>query len=238
MPELPLRDKEATTGLSVAGPRGRVGPRVTRHARLQSMLLMCGILAALLYTGSDIIAAMSWEGYSYTSQTVSELRAIGAPTRPLLVPVLFLYAALEIAFGLGVWGAAGPKRAVRITGALLVGLGILDLAGPLFPMHLRGAGGTLTDVLHIIVTVVTVLMILLIIGFGSAAGGRRFRFYSLATILILILTGVWGFLDAPRIAANLPTPWLGVRERINIYGYMLWMALLAVVLLREPPDRG
>jgi hypothetical protein len=24
------------------------------------------------------------------------------------------------------------------------------------------------------------------------------------------------------VAANLPTPWLGVTERVKIYGYMLW----------------
>jgi hypothetical protein len=35
------------------------------------------------------------------------------------------------------------------------------------------------------------------------------------------------------IVAAMPTPWLGVRERINIYGYMLWVAVLAIVLLRE-----
>lgn len=54
-------------------------------------LLVCGVLAALLYVGSDIVAAWRWEGYSYTAQSVSELRAIGAPTRPFLVPVLSLY---------------------------------------------------------------------------------------------------------------------------------------------------
>jgi len=27
-----------------------------------------------------------------------------------------------------------------------------------------------------------------------------------------------------------------VRERINIYGYMLWMAALAIVLLRAPVE--
>jgi len=34
------------------------------------------------------------------------------------------------------------------------------------------------------------------------------------------------------MAANLPTPWLGVTERISIFGYMLWIAVLAIVLLR------
>lgn len=90
----------------------------------------------------------------------------------------------------------------------------------------------MTDTMHIILTVVTVLLILLIIGFGALAGGKRFRIYSIATILILFVCGVWAFLDGPRIAANLPTPWVGVRERINIYGYMLWMLVLAVGLLR------
>jgi len=203
----------------------------------RKVLLVCGILASLLYVASDIVAAMRWETYSYTAQAVSELRALGAPTRPLLVPLLLIYTLLEIAFGLGVWGAAGRKRALRITGVLLIGLGIVDLVAPFFPMHSRGAEGTLTDTMHIILTSVTVLLILLIIGFGATAYGKWFRLYSFVTLLILIVSGAWVFLDAPRIAASLPTPWLGVRERINIYGYMLWMAVLAIALLRVPSDR-
>jgi uncharacterized protein DUF998 len=199
---------------------------------VRKVLLVCGILAPLIYVGSDILAALRWEGYSYTAQSVSELRASGAPTRPLLVPILLIYAMLEIAFGLGVRGVAGQKSAPRIAGILLIGLGAVDLAAPFFPMHLRGAGFTLIDTMHIILTVVTVLLLLLIIGFGAFADGKRFRFYSIATILIIFLCGAWAFSDGPRIAANLPTPWVGVRERINIYGYMLWVAVLAVILLR------
>ncbi len=200
-------------------------------------LLVCGILASLLYVASDILAAISWEGYSYIDQSVSELRAIGAPTRPFLVPVLLIYALLELAFGWGVQGTAGQKRPLRIAGALLIGLGVLDLVAIFSPMHLRGTESTLTDTMHIILTVVTVLLILLIVGFGAVADGKRFRLYSIATILILFVCGAWAFLDAPRIAANLPTPWVGVRERINIYGYMLWMLVLAIVLLRAQVER-
>jgi hypothetical protein len=138
---------------------------------------------------------------------------------------------------LGVRGAAGQKRALRIAGVLLIGLGVIDLVAPFFPMHLRGAGFTLTDTMHIMLTVVTVLLILLIIGFGAVADGKRFRLYSIATILILFVCGTWAFSDGPRIAANLPTPWVGVRERINIYGYMLWMAVLAIALLRVQAER-
>lgn len=203
-----------------------------RKADLKNFPLICGILAPLLYVGTDIFSAMSWEGYSYLDQSVSELRAIGSPTRPFLVPVLIIYSLLEIAFGFGVRKAAGQRRSLRIAGALLIGLGIVDLVAPFAPMHLRGTETTLTDTMHVILTVLTVFLILLIIGFGSTADGKRFRLYSVATIAILVLCGAWAFLDAPRIAANLPTPWVGVRERINIYGYMLWMLVLGIVLLR------
>lgn len=203
---------------------------------VRKVLLVCGILAALLYVGSDILAALRWEGYSYINQSVSELRAIGAPTRPFLVPILTIYALLEIAFGLGVWMSAGSRRALRITGVLLIALGVLDLTAYFFPMHLREeisqTGRTLNETMHLIGTGVTVLIILLIIGFGAMANGKWFRLYSYATILVLIVAGAWGALDAPRIEANLPTPWLGVRERINIYGYMLWLAVLAIALWR------
>jgi hypothetical protein len=206
---------------------------------VRKALLVCGILAALIYVGSDIIAAMRWDGYSYADQSVSELRAIGAPTRAFLMPILFLYALLEIAFGAGVWMSANGRRNLRIAAVLLVALGVLDLAGPLFPMHLREeisqTGRTLNETMHVTVTGLTVLLILLIIATGAAADGRGFRIYSYATIVVLLAAGAWAAMGASQLEANLPTPWMGVKERINIYGYMLWLAALALVLWREPP---
>ena len=57
-------------------------------ARIRRLLLICGILASLLWIGTDIVAGVLWEGYSFVDQAVSELSAIGAPTRPLVVPLL------------------------------------------------------------------------------------------------------------------------------------------------------
>jgi amino acid transporter len=200
----------------------------------QKFYLVCGVLAPLIYVSSDIIASNLWQNYSYTAQSVSELRALGAPTRPFLIPILTIYAMLEIAFGIGVWKANDQKRTLRITGVLLICLGVVDLAAPLFPMNLREnlseTGRSLTDTLHIIITAVTVLLIFLVIGFGAQTYKRWFRIYSYLTIIILFLCGVWASLDVSRMEANLPTPWIGVKERINIYGYMLWLAVFANVL--------
>src|SRR5215216_6947117 len=158
----------------------------------RKVLLGCGILSSLLYVAANILGSRRWRDYSLTSQTVSELSAIGAPSRPLVIPLLTAHGALVIPFGLGVWESAGRKRALRVTGALLVALGASDLPAPFFPMHRREAlargEGSRTDTVHIFLTSVESLLILLAIGFGSAAFGKRFRLYSIATILVLVVT--------------------------------------------------
>jgi hypothetical protein len=86
--------------------------------------------------------------------------------------------------------------------------------------------------MHLILASVTVLVMLVAIGFGSAAFGAWFRHYSIATLLILLAFGALTFLDAPRVQANLPTPWIGVWERINVGVFLLWIVVLAAILLR------
>lgn len=223
--------------MPVAGSDGTVGPAVPRHLSVRKVLLICGILSSLLYAAADILGALSYEGYSYTAQTVSELSAIGAPSRPLVVPLFLTYGVLVIAFGVGAWGSAGRKRTLRVVAGLLVGFGAVCLTGPFAPMHQRGVEGTLTDTLHIIGATVDVLFITFIIGFGAFAFDRRFRLYSIVTIVIVLVFGALAGSDGPRIAANLPTPWAGIMERISIFTWLLWAAALAIALLRAQPDR-
>lgn len=204
---------------------------------IRRLLLICGILSSLLYVAMNALGTMQWESYNSTSQAVSELSAIGAPSRPYWVSLGVLYQVLAILFGWGVWTWAGRNRALRITGGLLVAYGLVGLAAPFFPMHLRGAERTFTDTMHKGLTVVTVFFMLSAIGFGAAAFGRRFRFYSIATILVLFLFGALTGLDAPRIEADLPTPWVGVTERINIGAFLLWIVVLATTLLRAGVNR-
>jgi hypothetical protein len=61
---------------------------------LRKALLVCGILSRLLYVAMNVFVAMQWQGYSSASQTVSELSAIGAPTRSLWVLPAAFYTVL------------------------------------------------------------------------------------------------------------------------------------------------
>jgi hypothetical protein len=104
-------------------------------------------------------------------------------------------------------------------------------------MHARevlaAGGGTMSDTLHLVLGGVTVTLMLLTMTFAAAAFGDRFRYYSFASLAALIVFGVLTFVDAPGIAANMPTPWLGLWQRINIGVFLLWIVVLATVLLRD-----
>ncbi|VVB66400.1 Uncharacterised protein [Candidatus Gugararchaeum adminiculabundum] len=200
---------------------------------LRKILLICGILSSVLYVGTDIFAAMQIPGYSYLDQAISELSAIGAQTRPLWIAMSFIYAPLVIAFGIGVLKSAGENRSLRITGILLSIWGTLGFVWLLFPMHMRGAIGSFTDTMHLVMSGVTVLLIIAMIGFGSGTQGKWFRIYSILTILAMLIFGALVGQQAPSVAAQLPTPWMGVMERVSVYSSMLWVLVLGVVLLRK-----
>ena len=54
-------------------------------------------------------------------------------------------------------------------------------------------------------------------GFAATAFGKRFRLYSIATLLVCIAFGTLTGLDVRRMVGNQPTPWMGIFERINIF---------------------
>src|SRR5262245_24411607 len=204
--------------------------------RWQKPLLGCGILAAVLYVAMTLFVGLSWDGYSVTAQTPSELSAIGAPTRSLWILLGSVYSALMIGFSWIVWKSAPPNRALRVVGALLMTQSVFGFYWP--PMHQRAVlaagGGTLTDDLHLVWAFVTGVLFLSALGFGAAALGKRFRAYSIATCVIVLAAGAWTATYASQVQANIPTPGVGVWERINITAFMLWVAVLAATLLRDP----
>src|SRR5512133_218181 len=103
----------------IAGSNEMAGSAVTLHMTVRKALLVCGVVSVPLYIATDILGALRWEGYSYIDGPVSELIAIGAPTRPLVGALMLMYGVLAIAFGVGVWGSAAQKPALRVVGGAL-----------------------------------------------------------------------------------------------------------------------
>jgi hypothetical protein len=99
------------------------------------------------------------------------------------------------------------------------------VTGVFFPMDrgevLATGERTLHNAIHGPGTAVSSLFFVLAVGFGATLLGKWFRYYSYATIAIVVAFGVLTSLLIGQMEANQPTPWMGIYERISIYAIML-----------------
>ena len=199
-----LKGKKLTTNIMATTISGSTG--FLEKVLLNKLLFACGILSSLLYVAANIFVPMQYPGYSLASHTVSELSAIGTPTRQLWVQLLSVYSILVLSFGWGIWRSAGNNRRLRIVGMLIAPYAIVGIFWP--PMHQRdvlaAGGGTLTDTFHIAFTFITVPLMLLVMGFSAASFGKTFRVYTIISLVMVIGFGVLTGLASPRMEADLP----------------------------------
>lgn len=204
------------------------------RTRVVALLLLCGIVASAIYIATDISAAYQWEEYRYADRSVSELLALDAPTRSFVVPPMLAYNALMLAFGVGVI-AAGDKRSLRATGFVLLAYAIVSMLG-LTVFQLKPGSPTadgslsVSGLLHTMDTAAQVLLMFAFILLGSGVRGRGFRWYSIATFLIVLVGGAWAGSRIAVLASGQASPGVGLIERANIYSMMLWVAAFAVAL--------
>jgi hypothetical protein len=193
-------------------------------------------VSTLLYITLDAVAAASYPGYSYIDDTISELTAVDAPTRAMWGLVGGLYSILLTAGAFGVWQAGRGRWRVRAVGGIVIGLAIMGLVTwPFVAINQREViaanGPSSTDTLHGILVAIDVLGFFACIGLGATAFGRKFRVYSIVTIVVLIVFGTFSSAQTEKIERNEPTPLLGVGERIAIFGAMAWFSALTTGLI-------
>jgi hypothetical protein len=202
-------------------------------------LLICGILSSLVYVNMDIAGGLLWENYSWLSQEFSRLSAIGAPSRPFHLVLSLIYSLLVIAFGVGIWKSSSRNKSIQVIGIAFIIYAIDNWMWPqFFPEDLSKPASALTNTMHIVLTFVTVLTWLLILGFSVAAFRRWMRLYSIETLLAVIVFGSLAGSQGAAIAAGQPTPWLGLMERINIYSFMLWVVVYALWLFHSSMEKS
>ena len=194
-------------------------------------MTLCGILSPVIYVAADVLAARRYPGFSYTDQAVSELFAIGAPTSARVVRCFSISSALMLSFALGVWWYCRGGRALRLM-AIMLACSAVDalVLWNVFPMHQRGTAPTFTDTMHLVLAANPFWLLGIIL--GALATWNGFRAYTIATIVVLVALAVYGFSFAAALAANEPTPGMGLAERVAQYADGLWQMVLAVVLWR------
>jgi hypothetical protein len=208
------------------------------HEPMRRLLLTCGIGYGVFYVvTNDIVAALSYEGYSRMDQVVSELSAVSAPSRPFLMTTLPIYTALMVAFGVGVWQSAFGSRALQITACALVAFGVTGVLWLPFPISPRedmvgSSTMSVNDVGHLALSGITALLIVGMCIAGAAHFGLWFRIYTAVTVtLVLLFSGVLTGIHSAKLPDGDPTPLLGFYERIGMGAWMVWLTVLAVMLL-------
>jgi hypothetical protein len=200
---------------------------------LQKALLTCGVLAALLYIGSDILVGLQSKGYHFDSQSASVLSAIGAATRPYVLVLNIAADILLIAFSLGVWFSADRNWVLHVMACLLAGNALFVIIAVIFfPLHPGEPVNSPANTLNTVIMAVSVFLLLFAIGFGAAGNHNWFRYFSIGILVVFLMLTILGIYVFPQVASGQPVSRIGIQERTMIYAEMLWLALQAVVLLR------
>jgi hypothetical protein len=193
------------------------------------VLLSCGILASLLYLGTDLLPGKLLKGYSFSVQSMSELGADGSPMRPLVVTLTIIASSSMIAFGIGVWQAAGPAIIQRVVAGLILGNAVSGLIATLFfpnRFGVRPDFGTPGVLLMFLSVLCFVLAMIL----GAVAFQGWMRILSIAIPTAYVLLAILRFATAASSVAG-ATVLTGAQERTMAYSFLLWTMALAIYLL-------
>lgn len=206
-----------------------------RSNALQRALLLCGLLSSIVYVITDVIGALSYPDYDYAAQAISEMTAIGAPTANLLAPFYWTFSILFLAFAIGVWLFGRQGSCLRWSASFMFGVVVVGVGFSFFPMNMRGVGRTFSDTMHLLIAGVTMILLTGAIICGSKALKPTFRFYSALTVALMLVFFVLTLLDAPNVARNLSTPYMGLKERVSMAAWLAWIAVFSVQLLKVGP---
>lgn len=196
---------------------------------MKNVFAICGLLAGFLFIGGDLLGVALWKGYKILFQSISELTATGAPTRPVVLPIFLLSHLLLVAFGFAIWEAAGENAGMKVLSVLVIGNGLSSVIAALFPMTL-GRTARLSDPGAALGAISVVLMVAALIVAAIATDGWV-RWLSIGVVAAFAALTVVGLtLQA--------TPHIGLQERVMSYGWLIWVGIVAIALLRSELSSG
>lgn len=194
-----------------------------------------GISAPVLFLLTTIIGGALRPGYSHVSQAISELTQAGAADKAFLDPLLLIYQAMGLAFGVGMYRAVrGLDWRLRGSAGLLAWIGLIGFFFYRYPMDPIGQELTFDGRIHLVIVSCSAIGALLAVafsalGWGRTANARGMAWLSWAVLSVMILTGL-----AAIPVATFGWPGMGLWQRANTSALGLWQIVTAVYLLRHP----
>ncbi|MDL2292556.1 DUF998 domain-containing protein [Acholeplasma sp. OttesenSCG-928-E16] len=196
--------------------------------KIISVMCLSGVIAFIFYILHDIIGALNYPGYDWLSQAVSDLTAVGAPSRIIaggLSSVYGVFSCMCLVLSC-LYFCDKENKLFRLGIYLFTLMSFISSIGyNLFPLSESGTSGTtFQDIMH--VYVITVLVVLLSITslVLITIGGLRNKtnmFFTITAIIALILMMIGG------IGFNIvPEEIKGLIERFSNYSAVIFTAII------------
>lgn len=196
---------------------------------LQRALLISGLIAPLLYFGTDRLVGSLIPGYSFSAQSMSDVSAIGSPQRSLAVLLTAVACIFMTAFGVGLWLVSHQVLLLRVVSVLIIGNATFGLiATLLFPTH-YGVRPSFVSA-GVLIMFSSVLCFVLAMVLGAVALKGWFRIFSIAIPAAYILLAILRFATANDPATGEAVSLIGAQERTMSYSYLLWVFVLSIYL--------
>lgn len=192
-------------------------------ARILQTAQSAGILAVVFYALHVVAGRLMYPDYKWLSQAVSDLSAIGAPSRTIAALFSVLYAACAIIGSGAIALNLAKTRGILLSIGLWLFFAMHIISGigySLFPLSEAGYAGSFSDIMHLyVVTLLVVLLSITSMIFFIIGGLRKKQEPVLALAAALTLAAMcFGAIAS----GALPKAYFGLWERFSVYSVVLF----------------
>ena len=201
--------------------------KTTRKHQLINWLCLTGILAAIFYLLHDIIGAMNYPGYDWTSQAVSDLTATDVPSFVIANGFSNIHGIFScLCSALVCILVKNERKSLRIGIYLYAIMNFVSATlYSLFPLSSAGYDGTAQSFIHVYIITIAVVLLSIISLITIAVGAFKSNKKLLGTFAIIAL--VLMFLGAAG-SQSMPKEIFGIIERFSTYSAVTFTAILGI----------
>ncbi len=196
------------------------------------LLGLLGVVSLLSYAAMVLFSPLAYPGYDWLSMAVSDLGAVGAPSKELADRLSTLYSPCAIVSVMAVWAGIAEHREklLRAGAASFAAMEWVSKAGySLFPWVRDGSAALFQNRMHLVVTVLVVVLSIAALAL-IAIGARREHLRGLSNWAIACLAamaiGAFG-------TGVLPKTVFGLFERLSAFSAVVFNAVLGWHLYKK-----
>ncbi len=204
-----------------------------KNKKLINYLDLSGVASIVFYLLHDIVGAMNYPGYNWTSQAVSDLTATDAPSFVIASGFVTVYKILSCLCCalLCVLIGGEKKKSLRLGVYLFAIMNFISAIGyALFPLSSAGYDGSPQSFVHVYVLTALVVLLSIVSLVLIAVGALKSRYRLLGVLAIFALALM--FIGAVG-SGSVPKEVFGIFERFSTYSAVAFTGVLGVFGFRK-----